>query len=106
MDSESTAHGIDTLFKNLKLAFQSSKHVFTWKVPSITLDEKVRICNGYARRFYSGYIPTPILAICALFYSNDTYTINDIKTLRDGRQHHIYSPPFILDGEKWFVPNM
>eukprot|EP01084_Bolivina_argentea_P133076 234838_1 len=63
---------INTVEENIK--------TFTWSIPSISTERKILICNGYVRNNYSGYITHPIIELFAIFYSNDIFSLNEIKT--------------------------
>ena len=88
---------------NKQTESNENKHKFIWKLPSIPLSQKEVICSGYVRANYhykTHFIPE-LIKLFALFYTNDPYTIDDIKNAL--HLQRFMSPMFTVQGFKWYL---
>eukprot|EP01084_Bolivina_argentea_P037342 69043_1 len=70
-----------------------------WKLPSISNYEKNCLCYGYVRQNYNKFITKAIIQLFAQYFTNDPYTLDDIKNTI--KKKTFYSPVFCISGSKW-----
>eukprot|EP01084_Bolivina_argentea_P063364 115719_1 len=74
---------------------------YTWKIPSLSIQSKEIICAGYIRQNYDKYITPPIIRLFAEYYTNDPFTIYNIKN-SDERENFV-SPIFSIKSFDWYL---
>eukprot|EP01083_Nonionella_stella_P088419 246421_1 len=74
---------------------------FIWKLPSMTLDTKMVICNKYIEANCSEHLPPEIIKLLAIFYTTDLYTVRCIKNA--SHLLRFKSPLFYIQGFLWYL---
>eukprot|EP01084_Bolivina_argentea_P169377 293634_1 len=74
---------------------------YTWSIPSMSHIEKQLLCAGYIRNNYNSYIPEAMINLFCSYYTNDIFTINEVKNAHHNQS--FISPMFIIEGLKWFL---
>ena len=62
--------------------------IFTWKIPSLSVYEKHLLCNGYVKNNCKKYITNAIIELFALYFTNDEYSLDEIKSAVPGQLFH------------------
>ena len=74
---------------------------FQWKLPSMPEATKYLLCSGWIKNNYSSHIIPPIIKLCAEFYTNDDYSLNQILNANNGEA--FCSPIFGRNSLKWYL---
>eukprot|EP00483_Globobulimina_turgida_P001800 UN01802 len=72
---------------------------YKWRIPSLSTLKKYLLCDAYIRMNYHKYITTAIIKVCALYYTNDPYSLQGVK---ERTQPSFQSPIISIQGLKWY----
>ena len=79
---------------------------FKWQIPSLTPDAKLLLCQGFVKNNTNKYIIPDIIKLFAMFYTNNLYTMKEIKSSKIAQRFH--GPVFSINEFKFyfeFYPN-